>query len=191
MKRFLKLAAVAAASLVVLGCGTVNLNKVITGTDCATREECVKALNLKNPEKADLTFVVKPYEFNVGFKTGWGYTQPGTKRRFGDAAYCVAKALRQEFANSRILVDDKHGDRDIFVAIHDIRIGVNWNSGDCRMKAAVMINGKKYDIKGHGAQGAFRVTDDAIFYPAACADIAKQVKKLIDENKTVIGMAGN
>ena len=31
MKRFLKTAAVAAASLVVLGCGTVNLNKVITG----------------------------------------------------------------------------------------------------------------------------------------------------------------
>ncbi|MDA8169386.1 MAG: hypothetical protein M0Z59_06770 [Nitrospiraceae bacterium] len=56
MKRVLKLAAVAAAGLVVPGCGTLQLNPIVTGTACSTRDACLKDLNLPNPEKPEYVF---------------------------------------------------------------------------------------------------------------------------------------
>ncbi len=192
MKRVLKLAAVAAAGLVVMGCGTVNLNKAITGTDCTTREECVKALNLRNPEKADLTFVVKPYEFNVGFKANWGYTEPGTPRRTGDAAYCVADALRQEFGNSKILIGSDHKSNEIFVTINEVRFWGNLHGENCGIKTALSLNGKEYEVNGLKYTGPFRWSHDDQVYKGACTDIAKQIKKFVGENQPAkTGMAGN
>ena len=196
MKRVLKLAAVAAASLVVLGCGTVNLNKAITGTDCTTREECVKALNLRNPEKADLTFVVKPYEFNIVFKNAYGVRHPFTGNRTGNAAYCVADAIKRKFGNSRILIDDTHKRNDLFVMITDVETGGSFRYSEyAEIKASVFADGKKNDIKGFSSIGILRKIDeanDAKVYKGACADIAKQIKKLVGENQPAkTGMAGN
>ena len=81
-------------------CGTIQLNPMVTGTQCQTREQCVKDLNLPNPKNPTITFVVDPYLMDKHWRALVGTPALGGDNLHGNVELCVAKALGDEFGNS-------------------------------------------------------------------------------------------
>ena len=91
----------------VAACGTVQLNQLVTGTNCETKEDCVKDLNLPNPPNPDVVFVVEPLLMDEKEKAPLGTPAFNSPVWYGDVDLCVAKSLKEEFTNAAILLDVK------------------------------------------------------------------------------------
>ncbi len=175
--------------LAVAGCETVNLNHAVTGTACATRAQCLKDLNLPNPEAPEYVFVVDPYTISQRVGGSFGASLFGPVNR-GDADICVAKALAEEFGDSARIVFDKKGLRGPYV---EIKItGAEFRSAytagwymqiDYRLTAG----GKSTPLAAKTGIANFWSEQKAVEtqYPEACRILARQVRENL--GKTAAG----
>lgn len=196
MSKFLSMFKRLVVLVVVIGAGlttgclttTANLNHAITNTECQTFEECAKALALDSqPENPDLVFVVESYPFEKPLINAYGLRTPFTGIRTGNAELCMAKALREEFGNSAIVLKPEELDKyktkpAIMIKIKDLELGGNFKySNYCRLKIIAVVNGKETEVSGFGSLGILRFVNSGKVYYSACHDIAKQIKTLLTQ----------
>ena len=167
-------------------CGTIQLNHIITGTECATREECIKDLNLPNPAKPDVVFVVDQLLIDEKGRAGRRRIPSfNSTRLHGDVELCIAKALNDEFKNAKI-VFDKSGIAGPYININPTSIRKQTaRSGRSYMKIDYEVT-----IRGittsNTAQTATE-TDSSVTvaatkeYPKACQILAEQVRKTLSK----------
>ncbi len=190
MKRFLKLAAVAAASLVVLGCGTLQLNPIVTGTACSTREACLKDLNLPNPEKPEYVFVVEPYTMNERGKAPIGTPAFNSPVYHGDVELCIAKALKDMFgSNIKIFFKEAEaGQPSILIKIDNVVAhGVYPVSLYMKIDYQILSNRKNISLTAKTDTESFWNNDHEARkqYPQVCAILARQVREALEGNGAV------
>ena len=158
----------------LLGCGTLQLNHIITGTECATREDCINDLHMPNPEQADIVIVVEPFHIDrMEGKNAFGTLAPDSFRLVADLDLCLLQALSEKFPNAAIKFSDSSG--KIHVKIKDA--GVKWGP-----KAYL-----EYTATIDGREIAGTVTKFTLFtisqtktaaksFPYLCGKIAERIK---------------
>ncbi|MCL4536702.1 MAG: hypothetical protein M1610_03795 [Nitrospirae bacterium] len=188
MKRFFMVLVLAAAVMAVAGCGTLQLNHIVTGTECPTKEDCIKDLGLdKQPESPDIVFVVEPLLMDEKSKAPVGTPAFNSPTYHGNVELCVAKALKFEFVNAKVVFDDKDAKMP-FVRVKLNKIvsqGVFPASLYMRIDYELIINGKSHT--------SYSKTDSEVFwnnersakkqYPLVCEILAKQVKETLEKEK--------
>ncbi|MDA8388040.1 MAG: hypothetical protein M0Z58_05170 [Nitrospiraceae bacterium] len=189
-----KIFAAAACLLFIAGCQTVNLNRAVTGTACATRSRCLKDMNLPNPAAPRYVFVVGPYTFNETAKGSLG-TSFGTTYR-GDVELCVARALAREFGDRAKVVFDSKGLAGPYAGIRITRADfhsdytMGWHM---QIDYTLTYGGKSVPLAARTGIKNFLSARQAAEtqYLAACGILARQVKENlggmgIDSSKEVI-----
>ncbi|MFO0753578.1 MAG: hypothetical protein U0411_09680 [Thermodesulfovibrionales bacterium] len=89
------------------GCGgTVSLNKTITGTECATREECLKDLKYTRQDKGDIVIVIEPYYIDSWAKNYLGYRplDKGTKNYLQGNCKVISTCVYSKLLKIRCLL---------------------------------------------------------------------------------------
>ena len=189
MKRFLGALKVLVLVVMVVGltgCGTLHINRIVTGTECLTREDCIRDLGLdKQPANPDIVFVVKPLLMNERARAPFGNPAWNSPVHYGNVELCIAKALRNEFKNSKIDLESKSVVKP-HVRIKPINIvaqGVYPIFTYMRIDYEVDINGTK-TIKY--ARTSTRTFWDSWIaarnqYPLVCAILASQVREILEK----------
>ena len=168
-------------------CGTtIKLNQIITGTDCSTREDCIKDLNLPNPVKPDMVFVVDPLLIDEKGRTGRRKIPAlNSAGIHGDIELCIAKALNDEFKNAKI-VFDKSGIAGPYININPTAIRKQTaRSGRSYMKIdyEVTIRGITTSDTAQTDTGTYSSVTAAVTkeYPEACKILAERVRKMLSK----------
>ncbi len=185
MKRVLKLAAVAAAGLVVLGCGTLQLNPIVTGTACSTREACLKDLNLPNPEKPGYVFVVEPYTMDEKPKAILAGSCLNCPVYYGNVDLCIAKSLKDEFGNNAKILFTEKLEPCVTIKIKNIYAqSVYPYKMYIRMDYQLMENGKSIALTARTNAETFwnGNSESRKQYPEVCTILAKQVHEILDKD---------
>ena len=176
--------------MMIVGCGTLKINHIITGTECQTKEECIKDLGLdKQPEKPDLVFVVEPLLMNEKAKAPVGTPAFNSPVLYGDVELCAAKALRTEFRNVKVIFDDK----DLKAPFIRVRLNKIVSQGVIPAKAYMRID---YEVTVNGKTDIqYAKTDAEVFwdnkgvikkwYPEVCAILAKQVREFLKKENII------
>jgi hypothetical protein len=167
-------------------CGTIQLNHIITGTECSTREDCIKDLNLPNPAKPDMVFVVDPLLIDEKGRAGRRRTPAfNSTRLHGDVELCIAKALNDEFKNAKT-VFDKSGIAGPYININPTSIRKQTaRSGRSYMEIdyEVTIRGittrniAQTDTETYSSVTAAATKE----YPEVCKILADQVRKTLSK----------
>jgi hypothetical protein len=190
MIKVLKIFGLMTVLMAITSCATTaKLNHAVTGTECETRDECLKALNLSNLESPTVVFIIEPYEFEIPHLGGYGQRIMFTEMRTGDASLCIAKALKEKFDNAAIYFDDKKyrgGSPVIRIKTISIKEGENFKySSYCDLKTTVTINGENSEINGFGSIGILRVRDSGKVYYMACQHVAQQIYEMLSEKENM------
>ena len=171
------------------GCGTLHINRIVTGTECLTREDCIRDLGLdRQPANPDIVFVVEPLLMKEKGKAPIGWASPISSTNYGYVELCVAKALREEFKNAKIVFDDKDANMPfVRIKLHDIAQQATYPFGGyVRINYDLIINGKTHSLYAKSGT-AIAVTFQQHMrdhYPRTCQILAKQVRETL-ENKGI------
>jgi hypothetical protein len=199
MIKFLKVLVLVVVAVVVSGCGTLHLNHIVTGTECPTREDCIKDLGLdKQPANPDIVFVVEPLLMDEKTKAPIGTPSFNSPFLYGNVELCIAKALRNEFKNSEIVLDNKSVVKP-HVKIKPVKIV---SQGVIPAKLYMRID---YEADINGVKTIrYAKTDTEVFwssytasrknYPLVCAILASQVREILEKEgmiKTTKTKAGD
>jgi len=169
------------------GCGTLHINRIVTGTECLTREDCIRDLGLdRQPANPDIVFVVDPLLMNERGKAGiFGTSAWNSPVHYGNVELCIAKALRDEFKNSKIVLDNKSVVKPHvkIVPVNIVSQGITLYRGYMRIDYEVDINGVR---KAMYAKTVARVFWDYSIaartnYPLVCAILASQVREILEK----------
>jgi len=178
-------------SVLLTGCAsTYNLNKAITGTDCTTREECVKDLALPNTKTPEAVFIIEPAEG----KNRMGLAGPKYSLYID---LCLAKSIKETFPYSLVMFSDSVSNperKDVpIITISNLKdFGTSFWSGNITFEGDVIIKPKgaesttvKKEIEATGSQGLTISARKGLFKstPTCCDDFAKQLNdELKSEN---------
>ncbi|BCB96483.1 hypothetical protein JZK55_14050 [Dissulfurispira thermophila] len=185
MNAFLRVLVLGFVVMVLTGCGTLHINHKITGTECMTREDCIKDLGLdKQPQNPDIEFIVTSLLMDEKGKAPLGNTVLIGQVYHGDVELCVANALRKEFKNAKTVFDDKDaGNKSIKIKLNKIVA-----HGVFPAKLYMRID---YDLIAPGGRvyTLYAKTNTEMFwsentsatkqYPLVCAILARQVKEIL------------
>lgn len=165
----------------VAGCGSVNLNPIVTGTACNTRQQCVKDLRLPSPVSPEYVFVVDPYKMDGRAKGSFETSVLGPVNH-GDVDLCVARALAGEFGDKAKIVFSKQGLEGPYAEIKILRADFRsaYTAGwEMKIEYRFTASGKSSDNTARSGIGNFLGGRKAAEtqYPLACRILAKQVRE--------------
>ncbi len=174
------------SAMMLSGCATTyNLNKVVTGTNCTTRKQCIKDLSLSQPPKPDAFFLIEPKDGQNRLGIAGAHY-----RLFLDV--CLAKSLKEAFPDSQILWGNAYSgkiDKNLpMVKISHLGdFGLTFWNGDLEFEGNVGIKNKrltheiKKKIEAYGSHGFLASAKSSLFEgaPSACDDFARKVNKII------------
>ncbi|BCB96827.1 hypothetical protein JZK55_17490 [Dissulfurispira thermophila] len=185
MNTFLRVLVLGFVVIVLTGCGTLHINHKITGTECMTREECIKDLGLdKQPQNPDIEFIVTPLLMDEKAKAPLGTPALDSPVYHGDVELCVANALRKEFKNAKTVFEDKDANNKAI----KIRLNKIVSQGVWPVRGYMRIdydltapNGKIYTLYAKTNTEVFWNDNRAATkqYPLVCAILARQVKEIL------------
>jgi hypothetical protein len=166
--------------------GSVQLNHIITGTECSTREDCVKDLKLPNPANPEIVFVVEPLPVDQKGRSGRRRMPSfNSKGIHGDAELCIAKALNDEFKNAKIVFDKSNAAGPyVYIEPTTLRRQAG-HSGKSYMEIDydVTILGHTTSYTAQTDVATYSNVSDAITkeYPGVCKILAEQVRKALNK----------
>ncbi|BCB96831.1 hypothetical protein JZK55_17530 [Dissulfurispira thermophila] len=185
MNTFLRVLVLGFVVIVLTGCGTLHINHKITGTECMTREDCIKDIGLdKQPQNPDIEFIVTPLLMDEKAKAPLGTPAYNSPVYHGDVELCVANALRKEFKNAKTVFEDKDANNKAIkiklkkivaqgvLPVHSyMRIDYDLTAPD----------GKVYTLYAKTNTEMFWSPNTAATkqYPLVCAILARQVKEIL------------
>ncbi len=185
MKNIFKLLVLAAAIIGLTACGTLQLNELITGTKCATRAECIRDLDLNNPEHPDLVFLVEPYLMTMD-EMGEVPAETSTYNSpvlHADVELCIAKALREELRNSKIVFDVSEAGNQYI----DIKPTLAHQHVVFPLQGYFQIdyklNGNAYTARTESKMYWSKTDGVEEGYPLACRIVAEQVRQRLYNDK--------
>ncbi len=174
----------------LFGCGTLQLNHIITGTECATREDCISDLHLPNPEHPDIVFVVEPLLMNEKASNSLGVSSYSSQTFYGNVELCIAKAISNEFQNSKVYFDNTScsGPYARITPNKIVARGVAFAGQYMRINYELTVNSK--------TTSDFAKTDTEMFwswttvaqkqYPLSCRILAQHVRDLLMKEGIVL-----
>ncbi|GER94433.1 hypothetical protein A45J_2195 [hot springs metagenome] len=185
MNAFLRVLVLGFVVMVLTGCGTLHINHKITGTECMTREDCIKDLGLdKQPQNPDIEFVVTPLLMDEKMIAPIGTPGFASPVYHGDVELCVANALRKEFKNAKTVFEDKDASNKAIkiklnkIVSHEILIARGYMRIDYDLIAP---GGRVYTLYAKTNTEMFwsENTSATKQYPLVCAILARQVKEIL------------